>query len=522
MEDTTKRRQRLKNEWQRAARDKTRMLLTQLDEMMTASQAQAAGRRPTPTHETGVRGERQVLEAACTMLREAIWTPSNTISEGLAVSQAQVFVVVNWPSLSIVAAGVPFFRQFAPVSPAASLSDLVHPEDLVQVHIAATALTHAPAGIDAPRAITVRMRARGLAGWANFHLSLAEGTRGKTLGIWFSPAALPAPSKRPRESKRAAFAAQGAVQQQQDLQQHLSPLGPHAGNFNPASTSRTSEHADLLSSRTIDAVELCNATSTILAASPALCKRLRCLPGKLEGQSLLHLVHPRNASCAFDFIRQNNCAPDAKEMPDMLIGSGVGRKRGAQGQPISDSGGSSGTGDRANTSSGTNDSGGSSDMNDGSKQGSTSHASSQPGVNGSNDGSCSMWSHSQGSVSSVESAGESSGDDNSSPDRVPDRASESDGWKEERGACSFENSDAMSSTSSNLDLEREAMVMTSAFSTPGHGPGSIVLPAAVRSYLDRESSMSARLTPTVNIDIRLPPLARVCADAVDLAGGECS
>ena len=162
-------------------------------------------------------------------------------------------------------------------------------------------------------------------------------------------------------------------------------------------------------------------------------------------------------------------------------------------------------------------------MNDGSKQGSTSHASSQPGVNGSNDGSCSMWSHSQGSVSSVESAGESSGDDNSSPDRVPDRASESDGSsgnyrdpsnhdsssndgscgrKEERGACSFENSDAMSSTSSNLDLEREAMVMTSAFSTPGHGPGSIVLPAAVRSYLDRENSMSARLpelTPTGNI-----------------------
>ena len=218
-----KRRQRLKNEWQRATRNKTRMLLTQLGEMLTASQAQAAGGKQP---ETEVRGERQVLEAVCTMLREAIWTPSSVISEGLAVSQAHVFMVVKWPSLSIVAAGVPFSRQFAPVikhtpvSPVASLSDLVHQEDLVQVRIAANALTLAPAAIDAQRAITVRMRARGVAGWANFRLTLAEGTRHKTLGMWFVPAVSQASTHILRESERAAFAAQGAVQQQQGFQQY--------------------------------------------------------------------------------------------------------------------------------------------------------------------------------------------------------------------------------------------------------------------------------------------------------------
>ena len=520
MEDSARRRQRLKNEWQRAARDKTRTLLAQLDGMLTDSQAQTSGAKPMPRPGTEARGERQVLEAVCKKLRQAIWTPPSAISEGLAVSQAHVFAVVKSPSLAIVATGVPFFRLFASISPAASLADLVHPEDLVQLRIAATALTHAPAAIEAQRAIMVRMRVCGGAGWVNFRLTLAEGTRGKTLGVWFAPAASPAPTHNLRDSERAAFAAQGAAQRLQDLQQHSLRLGAHCGSSDPASASRTTEHADLLSSRTIDAIEVCNANSTIVAASPALCRRLRFVPGELEGQSLLHLVHPRNAFCAFDFICQNNRAPEALELPDMLVGSCAGRKRGAGGQAISgprsdsggssstgDSGGSNSTGDRACTSSGTNDSGGSSDMNDGSKQGSTPQASCHLSVNSSQDGSCRMGSNSQGSVSSVESAGESSGEDNSSPDCVPDRASDSGnssgsdgdscnhdsssndgscGGTEEGAACSFENSDAMSSTSSNLGLEREALAMTYAVSTPEHDLGSVALPAAVRCYLERQ------------------------------------
>jgi hypothetical protein len=497
MENPKRRRQQLKNEWQREARNKTRGLLKCLDEMLLETHGPAASSKRKP-HETETRGERQILEEACATLRKATWTHPSTIAAGMATSHSQPFAVVHQQTLVVLSADASFIGRFGPMATPATLADLIHPEDIAQICRAAAALALVPAAQqhapDVQPVATVRMRSRGASSWVSYALSLVEGTRNKTFGVWFV-------NQRDPKALVLGVPVQGSAQQHQHQQQQQQQQGAHLS---------VRSRADLLSSHEIEAVELCNTRLTILAASPALCARFQSLPGTLVGQSITHVLHPGSALSTCEFVRQQlgtaggqmkevkaawlgdrgHASGDSTECSENSTRNGMGSGRGAEeGSQGGDATLSSKSGDHS------------------SKSGDSvhSHASISGGDSCSSEGDdvSSSSSSSSSNLSSRKSNSEcENSDDGNSSQSAPDRASDKggssgndagpsdhDNGSNDGGydsASSYCGSDSMSQSSSTLTLEREAVLMTCLYPTLEQSQPWQAIPAQVCSYLQRQ------------------------------------
>ena len=181
MEDPDGRRRRLKNTWQKNARDKTKELLGQLEKLLPEVSSRRAG----------CVNEAQILESACALFRRAVWTPRDVIRIGLSSSKSVLFVVVHLSTLAVESRSEGFSRLFKSVgTPAPSLVhwaasrpttliDFAHPEDAPHIQSSmslAVSLTRQDAH-DRP-SLVVRLRASteaqvtGMSRWVRYPVAI--------------------------------------------------------------------------------------------------------------------------------------------------------------------------------------------------------------------------------------------------------------------------------------------------------------------------------------------------------------